>query len=58
MVSLQGLILWKIMSESRTNEAQFKTKMSPKLKMLESLRNQTVNQKTDAKILYDSIYWY
>ena len=39
-------------SLSITNDSQFKKTMSPKLKMLGCLCNQTLNLETDAKTLY------
>ena len=42
-------------SQSRTNEPQLKNKTGPKLKMLGTLCNQTVNLKTDSKTRYYSI---
>ena len=41
-------------SQSRTSESQLE-KTSPKLKMLSTLCDQTVNLKSDSKILYYSI---
>ena len=37
---------------SRANESQFKKTVSPKLKVLGPLCNQTVSLKTDSKLLY------
>ena len=42
-------------SQSRTNESQLKKTITPKLKMLGPLCNQTVNLKADSKPLYCSI---
>ena len=42
-------------SQSRTNESQLKKTITPKLKMLGPLCNQTINLKADSKPLYYSI---
>ena len=41
-------------SQSRTSESQLKKTTSPKLKMLETFRIQTVNLNTDSQTLYYS----
>ena len=55
MVSPGTHLVKKHESLSITNESQFKTTRSPKLKMLGPLCNQTVNLATDAKTLYYSL---
>ena len=52
-----GPILWKIVSpslEPMSSSYNIRETTSPKVKMLGSLCNQTVNMKTDSKILYYS----
>ena len=51
MVSPGTHHVWNHESQSRSNEFQLKKGMSPKLKMLGPLCNQTVNLKTDSKSL-------
>ena len=41
-------------SQSRTNDSQLKKQLSPKLKMLGPLCNQTVNLKIESKTIYYS----